>query len=82
MKKKLAVVLLALLMLASLVLTSCGKGEKPAEQGTDYFKLMKEYQAPEKNYGNTADDAAFDEFLDKVFREGMEADFTTNWPTR
>ncbi|MBQ1396558.1 MAG: DUF885 domain-containing protein [Eubacterium sp.] len=77
MKKKLAVVLLALLMLASLVLTSCGKGEKPAEQGTDYFKLMKEYQAPEKNYGNTADDAAFDEFLDKVFREGMEADFMT-----
>ena len=43
--------------------------------GKDYIDLLKNYVVRYKNKENTTDNKEFDEFLDQIFIEGMEADY-------
>ena len=45
--------------------------------GADYLYLIKNYTVREKTKEDREDDAAFEEFLDRVFIETMESDFLT-----
>lgn len=70
--KRAIVVLLTLLMLAS-----CTGKNKDTEENSNYLQLIRSYESREKNLNQQTDDPDFDAFLDKVFVEGMEADFMT-----
>ena len=71
------------LMFVMLMLTSCASKKTPApavdeeHDGRTYIALIESYQPRKKNVSNTANDAKFEEFLDKVFVESMESDYMT-----
>ncbi|MBQ1533762.1 MAG: hypothetical protein IIZ64_02970, partial [Erysipelotrichaceae bacterium] len=75
--KRFLIVLLTVLLLATCTACKGGKKTTPADTGTDYLELIRTYESREKNPAQTTDDPEFDAFLDKVFAEGMEADFLT-----
>ena len=74
--KKVCVLLLCLLMLAS-----CTKKPEQdpvaVDNGKKYIELIEDYEVRKKNIENHDDDPDFDLFLDKVFVEAMESDFMT-----
>jgi uncharacterized protein (DUF885 family) len=68
-----------LLLTIALMLSACGKKVSPAENesGKTYLQKIKEYETRPKDQDHTTDNKDFEQFLDKVFVEGMEADFLT-----
>lgn len=69
---------LLLIILILLLVTSCTKKSDKKQENikdNEYLTLIKQYKVREKNINNTVDNAAFDEFLDKIFVETMELDY-------
>ena len=69
---------LLLIILILLLVTSCTKKSDKKQENikdNEYLTLIKQYKVREKNINNTVDNAAFDEFLDKIFVESMELDY-------
>ena len=73
--KKILLSLLTLLMLCSCIKN---KKEVPAiERGaSSYIQSIKDYKVRTKNVNNNVDNEAFDAFLDEVFVDGMNSDYT------
>ena len=75
--KKLLMIILVVFMLAGCKGKDAIKKPTVSEaDGKTYLELVKNYKTREKNPNNTIDSKEFDEFLDKVFKDGMAQDYT------
>ena len=71
--KKILIVIMMLLMLVSCT----SKKKDNNEIGIKYLEKIRNYETRTKDTSGRADNKKFDAFLDKVFVEGMEADYMT-----
>ena len=63
-----------------MIVSTCMSTKIIAEEDHDsgyYLQKLRDYEVRKKNVSNTTNNEDFERFLDKVFIEGMEADFMT-----